>query len=125
MNSVDNPQTAPRIELLSYVPNLPVTNEKWLRALYAKARKSFGIYATIFLTSIRHVPAMPTPPDGHEELPRHNPDMILYHRKIENCAEEIIVAETNDQKLFGLLFESMSEDHSTEPLKSTPLKNGL
>ena len=87
MNSVDNPQIEPRIELLRYIPNSPVTYEKWLRALYAKAGKSFGIYATIFLTSVRHVPALPTPPNGHEELPRHNPDMILFHRKIENYAK--------------------------------------
>jgi len=47
MNSVDNPPTEPRTELLRYVPNSPVIYEKWLRALYAKAGKNFGIYATI------------------------------------------------------------------------------
>ena len=83
-NLVDNPQTAPRIELLRYVPNSPVTYERWLRALYANSGKTYGIYASIFLTSLRHIPAIPTPPIGHMEMPKNNPEMILYNRRIEN-----------------------------------------
>ena len=125
MNSVDNPQIEPRIELLRYIPNSPVTYEKWLRALYAKAGKNYGIYATIFLTGVRHVPALPTPLTGHGELPRHNPGMILFNRRIENYAKDMTIAETNDQKLFWLMFENMSEDSLNRASRVIPVEDWL
>ena len=70
----DRPKLESKAELLRFNPTSPVVYERWLRAQYAEAGKLYGIYATIFLTGLRHVPMMPIAPDTNKIFVPKGPD---------------------------------------------------
>ena len=99
-----------RSEKLRFDPTSPVVYERWLKAQYAQAGINYGIYATIFLTGLRHVPAAPIEPAGYDEMAAHNPQAVIFLKRINNYVQAVEQSVTTDQKLFGQMWANMSED---------------
>ena len=112
-----------KAELLRFNPTSPVVYERWLRAQYAEAGKLYGIYATIFLTGLRHVPMMPIAPEGYDDMEPHNPNAVLFLKRINTYAQAVELSNTTDQKLFGQMWANMSEDSINRVSRVHPVEH--
>ncbi len=106
----DHSKLETKSEKLRFDPTSPVVYERWLKAQYAQAGVLHGIYATIFLTGLRHRPPMPPQPVDYETMNADNLDKVLFLRRISTYANAHELSNTADQKLFGQMWANMSED---------------
>ena len=108
-----------KAELLRFNPTSPVVYERWLRAQYAEAGKLYGIYATIFLTGLRHVPMMPIAPEGYDDMDPHNPNVVLFLKRINTYAQAVELSNTTDQNCLDKCGPTCPRTRSTESLECT------
>ncbi len=104
---------------------MPNELEIWCKALFAYTGKSYGLHATLFHTGLRYVPPIPVPPDGLDTLPRNHPDAVLFNRRIDLYARALEQAETYDQRIFGLIWDNLSEDSINRASRSLPIEDWL